>query len=52
MQEIIVLAFIGAAVAYVSSMIYMKTRSFSSKAGCANDCDCSANKKDRQMVAE
>ncbi len=50
-QEIIVLAFVFAAVLYVASMVYKKTRSFSSKAGCANDCGCSAKNKEPRTAA-
>jgi FeoB-associated Cys-rich membrane protein len=50
-QEIIVLAFVGAAVIYVAWMIYRKTRSLSSKTGCANDCGCSTKTKEPRTAA-
>lgn len=51
MQEIIAIAVIGAAFIYVASMIFKKTRSFSSKFGCANDCGCSAKTKEPHSAA-
>jgi hypothetical protein len=50
-QEIIVLVFVFAAAIYVASMIYKKTRSFSSKSGCSNDCGCSAKTKEPHTAA-
>jgi len=44
-QEMIVLALVGAAILYVASMIYTRTRSFSIKAGCSDDCGCAPGAK-------
>lgn len=50
-QEIIVLTFVFIAGIYVASMIFKKTRSYSSKAGCANDCGCSSKTKELHKSA-
>ncbi|MEO7674921.1 MAG: hypothetical protein ABIU09_12695 [Pyrinomonadaceae bacterium] len=50
-QEIIVLAFVVSAVLYVAAMVYRKTRSFSSKSACADDCGCSAKTKEPYKAA-
>lgn len=41
-QEIIVFILLIAAAGYGGSIFYRKVRSFSPKAGCADDCGCSS----------
>jgi hypothetical protein len=44
-QYISVIAIILAAVGYVGATLRKRSRSFSPKAGCGDDCDCNGNSK-------
>jgi hypothetical protein len=44
-QNIIAALIVIAALAYVGSMLLRKARAFKPKAGCADDCGCSAKTK-------
>lgn len=42
-QEIIVLMIVAGAIAFVGRMAYSKSRAFSPKTSCGNDCGCSTD---------
>jgi FeoB-associated Cys-rich membrane protein len=44
-QNIVVLLIVASALAYIGSMLWKKTKSFSPKAGCDADCGCSSKAK-------
>lgn len=45
LQQLIVIAIIVAAVVYVGMIMLRKSRSFSRKHGCGNDCGCNGREK-------
>jgi hypothetical protein len=45
LQNIIALLILGAAVFYAGTVLWKKTRAFSVKGGCADDCGCSSKSK-------
>ncbi|MEO8042360.1 MAG: FeoB-associated Cys-rich membrane protein [Acidobacteriota bacterium] len=49
-QNIIAMLILVAALAYAGTMLWKKTRAFSGKAGCADDCGCSSKSKTPKIV--
>jgi len=49
-QNIVAFLIILGALAYVGSMLWRKTKSFSPKSGCASDCGCGSESKKSQPV--
>lgn len=47
-QNIAAFLIILGALGYVGSMLWRKTKSFSPKSGCANDCGCGTESKKSQ----
>jgi hypothetical protein len=45
LQNIIAVLILVGAVAYAATIVWKKTRAFSGKAGCADDCGCSSKSK-------
>lgn len=45
LQNIIAVLILLGAVSYAATMIWKKTRAFSRKPGCADDCGCSTKSK-------
>ena len=45
LQNIIAILILGGALAYAAVMFWKKTRSFSKKGACADDCGCSSKTK-------
>lgn len=50
-QEIVAIAIVGAALAYIGRIIFKMTNSFSSKAACTNDCGCTGKTEKPHIVA-
>jgi len=49
-QNIAAFLIILGALAYVGTMLWRKTKSFSPKSGCASDCGCGSESKKSQPV--
>ena len=45
LQNIIAVLILFAALAYAATIFWKKTRAFSAKPGCADDCGCSSKSK-------
>ena len=45
LQNIIAVLILVGALVYAATMLWKKTRSFSAKTGCADDCGCSSKSK-------